>query len=135
MGLLRKYWWMQVLVGLALTSVFLALGVWQLTVVSAAVAGFLSGRGRSGAIRGIQSSAPMWILWLLVLSLFTPVNDLLLLLGRILGPGWGFVIFLFLLIPILLGGLGGMAGGFLNELLSKEEPMAETPADSDTPAR
>jgi len=135
MGLLRKYGWMQVLVGLALTSVFLALGAWQLTVVSAAVAGFLSGRGRSGAVRGIQSSAPMWILWLLVLSLFTPVNDLLVILGGILGAGWGLVIFLFLLIPIVLGILGGMAGGSLNELLSKEEPMAEHPADSDSAAR
>ena len=45
------------------------------------------------------------------------------------GPG------LFVLIPILLGTLGGMAGGFVNELLSAKEPMAEVPADSDPDAR
>ena len=69
---LRAPWWKPVLVGSALSLVFLAIGVWALIVVSAAVAGFLSGRGRSGAVRGIQATAPVWILWLLALSLFGP---------------------------------------------------------------
>ena len=126
-------WWKSVLVGSVLTVVFLALGLWMLTVLSAAIAGFLSGRGRRGGLRGIQSTAPIWILWLLVLSLIAPVEGVLLLLGGILGPGWGLVVFLFVLIPLLLGAFGGMAGGFLNELLSKEGP--ETAADPGPAAR
>ena len=39
----REPWWKAVLVGLALTLIFLAVGAWQLTVVSAAIAGFLAG--------------------------------------------------------------------------------------------
>jgi len=113
----RAPWWKPVLIGSTLTLVFLALGIWALTVVSAAVAGFLSGRGRSGAIRGIQSSAPVRIIWLFALVLIAPVEGLLVLLGVILGGGWVLVGFLFLLIPILLGTLGGMAGGYLAELL------------------
>ncbi len=128
-------WWKPVLVGSALTLVFLAVGLWALTVLSAAVAGFLSGRGRRGAVAGIQSAAPVWILWLLVLSLLAPVEGLLLILGGILGPGWGLVVFLFVLIPIFLGGFGGMAGGYLAELLSREEPTPESAADSDRAAR
>ncbi len=128
-------WWKSVLVGSALTALFLALGLWMLTVLSAAIAGFLSGRGRRGVVRGIQSSAPVWILWLFVLSLLAPVEGLLLILGGILGPGWGLVVFLFVLIPILLGGFGGMAGGFLAELLSKGEPKAVAAAESDSAAR
>jgi hypothetical protein len=128
-------WWRPVLVGSALTLVFLAVGLWMLTVLSAAIAGFLSGRGRRGAVAGIQSAAPVWILWLLVLSLLAPVEGLLLILGGILGPGWGLVVFLFVLIPILLGAFGGMAGGYLAELLSKEGPKAEAPAESDSAPR
>ena len=128
-------WWKPVLIGSALTLLFLALGIWALTVVSAAVAGFLSGRGRNGAIRGVQATAPVWMLWLLALALIAPIEGLLVLLGGILGAGWVLVVFLFLLIPILLGTLGGLAGGFLNELLSQKEPTSGTPADSDTDAR
>lgn len=128
-------WWKSVLVGSALTLVFLALGLWMLTVLSAAVAGFLSGRGRRGAMRGIQSTAPVWILWLLALALLGPVEGLLVILGGILGPGWGFVMFLFVLIPILLGLFGGMAGGFLAELLSKGEPVPEAVEEADSTPR
>ena len=124
-------WWKPVLIGSALTLVFLAVGLWAFTVLSAAIAGLLSGRGRRGAVAGVQSAAPVWILWLLVLSLLAPVEGLLLILGGILGPGWGLVVFLFVLIPILLGGFGGMAGGFLAELLSKEGSTPESAADSD----
>jgi len=132
---LREPWWKAVLAGLALTVVFLALGVWQLTVVSAGVAGFLSGKGHSGGVRGIQSAGLAWISWLLVLSLFAPVADLVLILGTILGPGWGLVVFLYLLIPILLGAFGGMAGGYLAELLHKEEPTSGAASDSGPAAR
>jgi MFS family permease len=127
-------WWKPVLVGSAVTLVFLAVGSWALTVLSAAIAGFLSGRGRRGAVAGIQSAAPVWILWLFVLTLLAPVEGLLLILGGILGPGWGLVVFLFVLIPILLGAFGGMAGGFLAELLSRDEPKAVA-AESDPAAR
>ena len=132
---LRAPWWKPVLVGSALSLVFLVIGAWALIVVSAAVAGFLSGRGRGGAVRGIQATAPVWILWLLVLSLFAPVEELFILLGGILGPGWGLVILLFVLVPILLGLFGGMAGGFLAELLSREGPAPEAEAESDLAAR
>jgi MFS family permease len=127
-------WWKPVLVGSAVTLVFLAVGLWALTVLSAAIAGFLSGRGRRGAVAGIQSAAPVWILWLFVLALLAPVEGLLLILGGILGPGWGLVVFLFVLIPILLGAFGGMAGGFLAELLSRDEPKAVA-VESDPAAR
>ena len=53
---LRAPWWKSVLVGSALSLLFLAIGAWALIVVSAAVAGFLSSRGRSGAVRGIQAT-------------------------------------------------------------------------------
>ncbi len=132
---LRAPWWKPVLVGFALSLVFLGIGLWALIVVSAAVAGFLSGRGRSGAVRGIQATAPVWILWLLVLSLFAPVEGVLILLGGILGPGWGLVIILFLLIPILLGLFGGMAGGYLAELLREEEPGPQATEDPAAAAR
>ena len=132
---LREPWWKAVLAGLALTTIFLALGAWQLTVVSAGVAGFLSGRGRSGAVRGIQAAGTAWILWLLAFSLFAPVSDLLLVLGGILGPGWGLVVFLYVLIPVLLGAFGGMAGGYLAEILSRDEPKSETPVESGPAAR
>ncbi|GEM_PF-7131157 len=128
-------WWKSVLVGSVLTLVSLALGLWMLTVLSAAVAGFLSGRGRSGAARGIQSTAPVWILWLLVLALVAPVEGLLLILGGILGPGWGLAVFLFVLIPILLGAFGGMAGGVLAELLSKDEPRSGAAAETESAPR
>ncbi|TLZ72008.1 MAG: hypothetical protein E6K10_03445, partial [Methanobacteriota archaeon] len=61
----REPWWKAVFVGTLLTLAFLAAGAWQLTVVAAAVAGLLSGRGRAGAMRGIQATAPAWVLWLL----------------------------------------------------------------------
>ncbi len=128
-------WWKPVLVGSALTLVFLAVGLWALTVLSAAIAGFLSGRGRRGAVAGIQSAAPVWILWLVVLSVLAPVEDLVLLLGSILGAGCGLVVLLMALIPILLGAFGGMAGGYLAELLSKEGSTPEPAADSDRAAR
>jgi len=89
---LREPWWRSVLFGLVLTLIFLATGVWQLTVVSAAVVGFLAGGGRKGAIRGIQATAPAWFLWLLVLSAIAPVEETLILLGSILGAGWGLVV-------------------------------------------
>jgi hypothetical protein len=132
---LRNPSWKAVLAGLTLTTVFLALGVWQLTVVSAGLAGFLSGRGRSGAVRGIQSAGLAWIWVLLVLSFFTPVSELLVILGAILGPGWGLVVFLYLLIPVVLGAFGGMAGGYLAELLSSEEPKSNLVEDSGDAAR
>jgi len=132
---LRAPWWKSVLVGSALSLLFLAIGAWAFIVVSAAVAGFLSSRGRSGAVRGIQATAPVWILWLLVLSTFAPVEGLFILLGGIFGPGWGLVIFLFDLVPILLGLFGGMAGGYLAELLSREGPAPEAEAKSDLAAR
>src|SRR6266511_1753948 len=61
----REPWWKAVLAGFVLTLVLGAPGVWQRPVLAGAVAGFLAGRGRRGAIRGIQSTAPAWILWLL----------------------------------------------------------------------
>ncbi len=131
----RQPWWKAVLVGVVLTLVALAVGAWQLTVMSAAVAGFLAGRGRAGGVRGIQAAAPAWILWLVVLSVLAPVEDLVLLLGSILGAGWGLVVLLMALIPILLGAFGGMAGGYLAELLSKEGSTPEPAADSDRAAR
>jgi len=108
----REPWWKAVLAGFVLTLVLLATGVWQLTVLSGAVAGFLAGRGRRGAIRGIQSTAPAWILWLLVLSLIWPVEDLVLILGGILGAGWGLVVLLFALIPVAttIPSLAALAG-------------------------
>ena len=128
-------WWKPVLIGSALSLVFLAIGAWALIVASAAVAGFLSGRGRTGAIRGIQSTAPVWILWLLALSLIAPVEGLILLLGGILGAGWGLVIFLFVLIPTLLGLFGGAVGGYLAELLRKEGSGPQVAADPAPGAR
>ncbi len=113
---LRRPWWRTALVGFALTLIFLAVGVWQLTVVAAAVAGYLAGRGRAGAYRGIQAVGPAWFLWLLALSLVAPVEDLVLILGSILGGGWGLVVLLAALVPVLLGLFGGMAGGYLAEL-------------------
>ena len=131
---LREPWWRSVLLGLVLTLILLATGVWQFTVLSAAVVGFLSGRGRNGAIRGIQATAPAWFLWLLVLSLVAPVDDMVVLLGAILGAGWGLVVLLVALIPILLGLFGGMAGGFLAELLEKEAAQPEAPLEPGPPA-
>jgi len=132
---LREPWWRSVLFGLVLTLIFLATGVWQLTVVSAAVVGFLAGGGRKGAVRGIQATAPAWFLWLLVLSAIAPVDDMVVILGAILGGGWGLVVLLVALVPILLGLFGGLAGGFLAELLAKEEPKTESVAAPDPPAR
>ena len=105
---LREPWWRSVLFGLVLTLIFLATGVWQLTVVSAAVVGFLAGGGRKGAVRGIQATAPAWFLWLLVLSVIAPVEETLILLGSILGAGWGLIVVLLALVPILLGLFGGI---------------------------
>ena len=132
---LREPWWRSVLLGLVLTLIFLATGVWQLTVVSAAVVGFLAGGGRKGAIRGIQATAPAWFLWLLVLSAIAPVEEALILLGSILGAGWGLVVVLLALVPIVLGLLGGMSGGYLAELLAKETPKPEPVTAADPPAR
>ena len=120
----RRPWWRTALVGFALTLVFLAVGLWQLSVVAAAVAGFLSGRGRAGAYRGIQAVAPAWVLWILAISLVAPVEDLVLILGGILGGGWGFVVLLMILVPIVLGLFGGMAGGYLAELMMPAEPRS-----------
>src|SRR3972149_5356025 len=106
----RRPWWRTPLVGFALTLVFRAVGLGQLSVVAAAVAGFLSGRGRAGAYRGIQAVAPAWVLWILAISLVAPVEDLVLILGGILGGGWGLVVLLMILVPIVLGLFGGMAG-------------------------
>ncbi|TLZ64249.1 MAG: hypothetical protein E6K13_03080 [Methanobacteriota archaeon] len=132
---LREPWWRSVLFGLVLTLIFLATGVWQLTVVSAAVVGFLAGGGRKGAIRGIQATAPAWFLWLLVLSVIAPVEETLILLGSILGAGWGLVVVLLALVPIVLGLLGGMSGGYLAEVLAKDAPKPEPVTAADPPAR
>ena len=121
----RRPWWKTALAGFALTLVFLALGLWQLSVVAALVAGFLSGRGRTGAYRGIQAVGPAWILWILAISLVAPVEDLVLILGGILGGGWGLVVLLMVLVPIVLGLFGGMAGGYLAELTMPMEPRPE----------
>ena len=131
----RDPWWKSVLLGIVLTLVFLATGVWQLTVISGAIVGYLSGRGRVGGLRGIQATAPAWFLWLLVLSAIAPVDDMVVVLGAILGAGWGLVVLLVALVPILLGLFGGLAGGFLAELLAKEEPKTESVAAPDPPAR
>ncbi len=118
----RQPWWKTALVGFALTLVFLAPGLWQLSVVAAAVAGFLSGRGRAGAYRGIQAVAPAWVLWILAISLVAPVEELVEILGSILGGGWGLVVLLMVLVPIVLGLFGGMAGGYLAELVMPAWP-------------
>ena len=131
----RDPWWKSVLLGIVLTLIFLATGVWQLTVISGAIVGYLSGRGRVGALRGIQATAPAWFLWLLVLSAIAPVDDMVVVLGAILGAGWGLVVLLVALVPILLGLFGGLAGGFLAELLAKEEPTTESVAAPGPPAR
>ena len=131
----REPWWKAVVVGTGLTLAFLAAGAWQMTVVAAAAAGLLSGRGRVGAVRGIQATAPAWVLWLLVLSVLSPVQQLVVVLGGILGPGWGLVLFLYVLIPIFLGLFGGMAGGYFAELLTKEPAAATIPSDAGPPAR
>jgi len=131
----REPWWKAVLVGLALTLIFLAVGAWQLTVVSAAIAGFLAGRGRTGGMRGIQATAPAWFLWLLALSLVSPIDDLVVLLGSILGAGWGLVVLLVALIPIFLGLFGGLAGGYLAELVSKEPMDSPLTAEPSPPSR
>ena len=120
----RQPWWKTALVGFALTLVFLAVGLWQLGVVAGAVAGFLSRRGRTGAYRGIQAVGPAWILWILAISLVAPVEDLVLILGGILGGGWGLVVLLMILVPIVLGLFGGMAGGYLAELMMPAEPRS-----------
>jgi len=88
-----------------------------------------------GALRGIQATAPAWFLWLLVLSAIAPVDDMVVVLGAILGGGWGLVVLLVALVPILLGLFGGLAGGFLAELLAKEEPTTESVAAPGPPAR
>jgi len=124
----REPWWRAVLVGSVLTLVVLAVGAWQLSVLAAAVAGFLSGRGRAGAIRGIQAVAPAWFVWLLALSLLGPVDRVVVLFGGILGGGWGPVVLLLVLVPVLLGLFGGLAGGYLAELVAPEPRMAEAGA-------
>ena len=124
----REPWWKAVLVGFLLTLVFLAVGAWQLSVLAAAVAGVLSGRGRAGAIRGIQAVAPAWFVWLLALSLLGPVDRVVVLFGGILGGGWGPVVLLLVLVPVLLGLFGGLAGGYLAELVAPEPRMAEAGA-------
>lgn len=126
----RQPWWKTALVGFALTLIFLAVGLWQLSVVAAALAGFLSGRGRAGAYRGIQAVAPAWVLWILAISLVAPVEDLVEILGSILGGGWGLVVLLMVLVPIVLGLFGGMAGGYLAELTMPAEPRPAEAAGS-----
>ena len=125
---LREPWWRGVLVGFVLTLAFLATTVWQLIVIAAAVTGFLAGRGRSGAIRGIQAVGPAWFLWLLVLSALTPVEEVVVLLGSILGAGWGLVVFLFALIPIVLvvTVILGLAGGLVGVALRYASRMRST---------
>ena len=131
----REPWWKAVFVGTLLTLAFLAAGAWQLTVVAAAAAGLLAGHGRTGAVRGIQDTAPAWVLWLLVLSLVSPVQELVKVLGGILGPGWGLVLFLYLLIPILLGLFGGMAGGYLAEIVAHKPAAGASSSNAGPPAR
>ena len=130
----REPWWRAVLVGFVLTLVFLAFGAWQLSIVSAAVAGFLSGRGRAGAIRGIQAAAPAWFVWLIAISLAGPVGGVVALFGGILGGGWGLVVLLLVLVPVLLGLFGGIAGGYLAELVVPAPPTAEAGAPPSGPA-
>ncbi len=120
--------WFAFLVGFALALLFLAAGAWQLGVLAAAVAGYLAGKGRAGAVRGVQALAPAWFLWLLVLSLLNPAVDrLAVILGGILGGGWGVVVLLLVLIPVLMGLFGGLAGGYLAEILAPGPREAETP--------
>lgn len=68
-------WWVGFLVGFVLALLSLAAGLWQLGIVAAGVAGYLSGKGRAGAIRGVQAVGPAWIVWLLALSLASPIVD------------------------------------------------------------
>ncbi len=117
-AVLRQPWWRTALPGFALTLLFLGAGLWQLGVLAAGVAGYLSRRGRDGAYRGIEAVAPAWILWLLASSLVAPVDDVAVLLGGIVGGGWGLIVLLIVLVPVLLGLFGGMAAGYLAEVLS-----------------
>jgi len=123
-----KPWWVGFLVGFVLALLFLAASLWQLGIVAAGVAGFLSGKGRAGAIRGVQAVGPAWIVWLLALSLATPVvDDLVVLMGGILGGGWGLIVLLLVLIPVLMGLFGGLAGGYLAEILARTPETSEAP--------
>ncbi len=124
---LQRPWWRAFLIGFALTLAFLALGLWQLGVVAAAIAGFLAGRGRAGAIRGIQSVGVAWFLWFIALSFIIPIDDVVDLLGGILGGGRPLVVLLMALVPVLMGFFGGLVGGYLAELATPAAPKAEAP--------
>lgn len=127
-------WWVGFLVGFVLALLSLAAGLWQLGIVAAGVAGYLSGKGRAGAIRGVQAVGPAWIVWLLALSLASPiVDDLVVLMGGIIGGGWGVIVLLLVLIPILMGLFGGLAGGYLAEIMARAPEKTEAPPAPPSP--
>ena len=106
-------------IGLALTAVFLLTGVWQLTVVSAAIAGFLARSGRRGGVAGAQAAVGGWAIWILVWSILGPVGPFLGVVAEVLGlPGLAapLVAVLALFLAGILGLASGFAGGYASEI-------------------
>ena len=105
--------------GAALTAVFLLTSVWQLTVVAAAITGFLARTGRRGGVAGAQAAVGGWAIWILGWSIVGPVGPFLGVFAEILGlPGVAapLVLVVVFLLALLLGLAAGFVGGYAAEL-------------------